>query len=272
MTYKSTLKDLGMKKLSIFAGMLTKIDNPAFVQYVIKKFIKKYKVELDEYLLTETEQYRTFHDFFIRKINPKYRPFERDDNIFASPCDGLVTQKHENYEDINVKNHQFKLADLLANNDEYDFMNGSGATIYLSPKDYHRVHMPFNGFLKKILFVPGSLYSVKPSVVKNNPNILSKNERTILFFETKHGNMAVILIGAFLVGSMHTPWTKTIVKTNEISIFDYTKSNNEVLKGDEIGYFNFGSTVILLTNFKLNWLENFKKNTEVKLGGSIGIL
>ena len=216
------------------AGWLTKL--------VIDLFVKYYKVDMKEAQKPDTAAYRTFNDFFVRPLRDDVRPLNTDPNVLVMPADGVISQLGaiENDKILQAKGHDYSLEALLAGNYQMAdlFRNGSFATTYLSPRDYHRVHMPCNGILREMIYVPGDLFSV--------------NQRVICLFDTEFGPMAQILVGATIVGSIETVWSGTVTPPREgiIKRWTWPAGDNEgsiaLLKGQEMGRFKLGSTVINL--------------------------
>lgn len=195
--------------------------------------------------------YPHFNAFFTRELADGVRPLDPDPLAFVSPSDGRISQcgRVTNDRMLQAKGHSFSLRALLANDPAAkDFANGFFHTIYLSPRDYHRVHMPMAGTLQRMIHVPGRLFSVAPYTVRQVPNLFARNERVISVFETTHGPMAVILVGAMMVSSMETAWAGTITppRARRVSTGDWSRRGIKLDKGQEMGRFNFGSTVILL--------------------------
>jgi len=192
-----------------------------------------------------------FNAFFTRELSDGTRPLEPDPEAFVSPCDGRISQcgRVTNDRVFQAKGHSFSIRTLLAHDPAAnDFANGFFHTIYLSPSDYHRVHMPMSGVLQRMIHVPGRLFSVAPYTVREVPNLFARNERVISLFDTSHGPMAVILVGALLVSSMETVWAGTITppRARRVRTGDWSRRNIALERGAEMGRFNMGSTVILL--------------------------
>ena len=227
------------------AGWLTKL--------VIDLFVKYYKVDMKEAQKPDTAAYRTFNDFFVRPLRDDVRPLNTDPNVLVMPADGVISQLGaiENDKILQAKGHDYSLEALLAGNYQMAdlFRNGSFATTYLSPRDYHRVHMPCNGILRVMIYVPGDLFSVNHLTAQNVPNLFARNERVICLFDTEFGPMAQILVGATIVGSIETVWSGTVTPPREgiIKRWTWPAGDNEgsiaLLKGQEMGRFKQGSTV-----------------------------
>ncbi len=241
---------------------------PAFKNTLIRKFIDLYKVDMDEALETNPVRYRSFNDFFTRALHPNARPVNEDENSIVSPADGILSQAGdiENGAIFQAKGHDYSLLELLGGDLVWSrrFEEGSFATIYLSPRDYHRVHMPFTGTLQKMIHVPGRLFSVNDTTTRRVPGLFARNERVVCLFETELGPMAVILVGALFVASIETVWAGTITPVSrQVRRWEYPPTPPDepvrLEKGEEMGRFNMGSTVILLFGKDvLDWLEEFE--------------
>lgn len=248
-------------------------------------FARQYQVDMS---LAENEDlgsYENFNQFFIRPLKPEARPICPETNSIACPVDGTVSQAG-NISDESIfqaKGREYSLTELLGSQNEWvdQFRNGNFATIYLSPKDYHRIHMPFDGELKQMTYVPGKLFSVSPATTREIPRLFARNERVVCFFETTAGPMAVILVGAMIVGSMETVWHGTITPPHgkHLSHWNYGSTSGEdsksrkavkLNKGEELGRFNMGSTVILLfPDGKIEWDAMVQANNGVQMGMKI---
>lgn len=240
-------------------------------------FKKHFNVELQEAERENVADYKSFNDFFTRALKPSARPIDTNPTYLCSPADGVVSQagKVAYGRVIQAKGKDFSLLELLGGNIDLStpLQNGDFATIYLSPKDYHRVHMPIDGRLTHMLHVPGRLFSVNQSTTEEKTNLFSRNERVVCFFETRLGPVAVVLVGAMIVGSIETVWAGQVTpKSKNISVWDYEKLSREgvhLKKGDELGRFKLGSTVIIVTpKDQIQWL-NLKPQTEVHMGEKI---
>ena len=210
-------------------------------------FVSNYKVNLNEAQLEDIEEYKHFNDFFTRALKDGSRPIS--DSKVVSPVDGVVSQYGSIKESLIVqaKGKKYSVEALLAENSKNDFYT-SFVTIYLSPKDYHRIHMPFDGSLKLMKYIPGNLFSVNQRTVNNIDQVFARNERLVCYFETEYGEIALVMVGAIFVGSMETSWEGQITPpyTKSIKIYDYDSRQIDLSKGKELGRFNMGSTVILL--------------------------
>ncbi len=230
------------------AGRLTK--------GVIDLFVRYYKVNMQEAQHPDTAAYRTFNDFFVRPLRPDVRPIDPHAHRLVQPADGVLSQMGAIVEGklIQAKGHDYSLEALLAGNYMMaeHFRDGLFATTYLSPRDYHRVHMPCNGVLREMIYVPGELFSVNLFTADNVPNLFARNERVICLFDTDFGPMAQILVGATIVGSIETVWSGTVTPPREgiIKRWTYPAADETgaiaLQKGEEMGRFKLGSTVINL--------------------------
>ena len=228
--------------------------------FLINFVIKKFNINMDEAKDTNIDNYASFNEFFIRELKDGIRPLNDDKNIISSPADGKLTQFGDinNGNLIQAKGKEFTLKSLIADSSTTDFKKF--ATIYLSPKDYHRVHMPIDGKLTKMVYIPGRLYSVNDTTTKNIDNIFAKNERLVCYFDTVIGEVAVIFVGALLVAGIETVWHGKIAPNyyDSVQTWEYdSRYNLEFKKGDQLGWFNFGSTIVML-------FPESKKNIEIK--------
>jgi phosphatidylserine decarboxylase len=243
--------------------------------WVIKHFIKRYGVDMTIAQLENSEDYPNFNSFFTRALKPETRPIVTEPNAIASPVDGTVSQIGRIQEDylIQAKGFQFSLQGLLggAPRIAQQFENGFFATIYLSPKDYHRVHMPIQGTLTHTIYIPGRLFSVNPLTTNTVSSLFSRNERLVCLFETEVGPMAVILVGAMLVASINTTWREAFVSTTVTS--NLPPYPVELKRGAELGHFKLGSTVIILfPKDAIEWDSTIKECSSVQMGQLLGLI
>ena len=210
-------------------------------------FVSNYKVNLNEAQLEDIEEYKHFNDFFTRALKDGSRPIS--DSKVVSPVDGVVSQFGSIKEALIVqaKGKKYSVEALLAENSKNDLYT-SFVTIYLSPKDYHRIHMPLDGSLKTMKYIPGNLFSVNQRTVNNIDQVFARNERLVCYFDSEYGEIALVMVGAIFVGSMETSWEGQITPpySKSIKTYDYDSRQIELSKGEELGRFNMGSTVILL--------------------------
>ncbi|QIV96433.1 phosphatidylserine decarboxylase [Allofrancisella inopinata] len=236
--------------VSRLVSKLANSKNKFIKNFLINAAVKKFKINLAEAKYSEISKYNSFNDFFTRELADGFRPLEDDPKVISSPAEGVLSQfgQIDNRTLIQAKGKLFSLDKLIANSSKTHFTKF--ATIYLSPRDYHRVHMPIDGKLTKMVYIPGKLFSVNKLTTEKVDNIFAKNERLICYFDTKIGEVAVIFVGALLVAGIETIWHGKIAPNyySEIQTWFYndSKYNLEFKKGDILGWFNFGSTIILL--------------------------
>jgi phosphatidylserine decarboxylase len=235
-------------------------------------------VEWAEAKIQNISEFENFNAFFTRELADGFRPIDPDPLSFVSPSDGRISQSGRITRDrmLQAKGKTYSVRSLLANDPASgEFVNGYFHTIYLSPKDYHRVHMPFGGKLQRMIHVPGRLFSVAPYTVRRVPNLFARNERVVSLFETTHGLMGVVLVGAMLVSSMETVWSGVVTppRGRKISRLDWSRRNIELKKGQEMGRFNMGSTVIVLfPPGAVSSIEHYDSGDDVVVGQKLGRL
>lgn len=262
------------------AGWLAERKWGAVTHLIIKLFAKKYQVNLAEAEKTEASDYASFNEFFIRPLKEHARPINQDPKALCLPADGRVSEsgRIEENQLLQAKGHHFSLETLLANDFTLadKFKNGNFITTYLSPRDYHRVHMPCDATLRKMIYVPGELFSVNPFLAEHVPNLFARNERVICEFDTAFGPMVQILVGATITASMSTVWAGVInpPRTKEVMVYEYLTTGETAVhlkKGQEMGAFRLGSTVINLFPKGAVELETYLKAGEpTKMGERLG--
>ena len=260
--------------LTQLAGWFAQQKWGAVTHFVIKIFAKKYNVDMSEAKKENFSDYESFNQFFIRELKDGARKINENPTALCLPADGRVSQiGHIDDERLlQAKGHFFSLSDLLAGDEELvnTFKNGEFATIYLSPRDYHRVHMPCDASFRKMIYVPGDLFSVNPFLAEHVPNLFARNERVICVFDTVFGPMVQILVGATITASMSTVWAGVInpPRTGEVKVWTYQGDNAiKLTKGQEMGAFQLGSTVINL--FPVNSVtlaEHLEVDVPVRMG------
>ncbi len=268
---------LPQHKLSKLIHRLSRIEFKPFKNMLINTFIRIYNVDMRIAEYQNSNDYDSFNSFFTRKLKKNTRKWEINNHLVLSPVDGQISQigNINNHRLIQAKRKKYNLEQLLGNdkNLAHEFKNGSFATLYLSPRDYHRIHMPVTGRLIKSIYIPGDLFPVNNSSVNNIDKLFSRNERFVSIFITDIGLMAQIMVGAIFVGSMETVWSGEIIpnKKGEKIINDYKENNIKLVQGDEFGHFNMGSTVIILfQKNKIAWLSDKIKNVSINSGQSLG--
>lgn len=266
---------LPKNSLTRFAGVVASIKNPRIKNFIINQFIKTYQVNMSEALIEDPTHYSCFNDFFIRHLKPECRPLA--DAEIISPVDGCVSEIGiiNQGELIQAKGRVYTVNELLAcdKNTAEQFTNGRFATLYLSPKDYHRVHMPIEAKLKSMTYVPGALFSVQPTTARVVPKLFARNERLVVMFETKIGPMAMVLVGATIVGAIGTSWHGEILRSKKSISYNYFSDEKPQIlqQGSEMGYFKLGSTVVLLfaNESKLHWRKQLKAGSAIRFGEAI---
>lgn len=252
---KQAITKLAGKLASAKAGKLTTA--------VITWFVKHYQVNMDEAAESNIAAYKSFNDFFTRPLKKGARRISKAD--FICPVDGAISQfgNIEADQIFQAKGHQYSTLAMLAGDKELasSFQNGHFATLYLSPKDYHRIHMPCDGTLKSMSYVPGDLFSVNPTTAQGVPGLFARNERVICEFDSVHGTFLLILVGATIVGSMATVWHDVVnpPRLGSVNTWTYEKQSISLKQGEEMGRFLLGSTVVMLfpantLSFNKTWM------------------
>lgn len=267
---------LPQQLLSRLMGWLAENRSTWFKNYMIRRFIKKYQVDLSEAMIEDPTAYPNFNTFFIRQLKPEVRKIAQDKQVIVSPVDGTVAQIGviQQNQLLQAKGFYFNLDTLLGNDTEMAklFADGNYATLYLAPHNYHRVHMPLAGKLLKTIYIPGRLFSVNLTTSEIIPQLYSRNERLISFFQTDIGPMAVILVGAMIVGHIQPIWTRDCIRSPHMQIEEH-KDGITLAKGDELGHFKLGSTVILLfPRHAIEWSAQIQSNSTIQYGQVLGSL
>jgi phosphatidylserine decarboxylase len=238
--------------------------------------IKAFNINMDEALTSNLDDYKNFNAFFTRELKPGVRPLDIEIDSIASPADGAISQagKINKNKILQAKGIDYTAERLLGNDEDAKrYHEGSFATIYLSPRDYHRVHIPIEGKLKRTRYIPGSLFSVNDMTAQALPGLFARNERLVCEFESNDaGTFAVIFVGAILVAGIETVWSGFETPgPGAVRDTDFSGQSLNFMKGDEIGRFKFGSTVILLfQNQAANWEDGINANAAVQMGQKIG--
>ena len=256
---------------------ITRVRRPAFKNWLIKRFIRLYRIDMSEAVEENPTAYVHFNEFFTRPLKPDVRPLAAAAHMISSPVDGTISQIASLDGDrlIQAKNHQYRLTQLLADESlAQQFIGGTFATIYLAPSDYHRIHMPCDGTLQQMHYLPGDLFAVNPHTARCVPGLLARNERVVTLFDTPTGPMILILVGAIFVGSMDVVWEKASLTPpygNKPRKVNYTDGQISLKKGEEMGRFNMGSTIILLFPAgAAQWQANCQAGHTVRLGQALG--
>ncbi len=262
--------------LSRLLARLANARSPALKNFLIKQFVRHYQVDLTEAEPSEPERYATFNDFFTRALQPDARSVNNEPQCVTSPADGLVSQigRVQQGRIIQAKNHTYSVRALLGGDEQQalGFANGAFATIYLSPRDYHRVHMPLAGQLVATRYVPGKLFAVNAVTARGIPGLFARNERLVCTFATEVGEMVLVLVGAMFVAGIETVW-KTHYPPHINSLETFTPlspGTTTFARGAEMGRFKFGSTVIMLLPPAVAWQARFAPGVSVRMGEKIG--
>lgn len=222
---------------------------------LIRFFLRRFGIDLSEAAIQDPDAFETFNAFFTRALRDGVRPIAAGDGVLVSPVDASISQLGQLNDGaiLQAKGKHFDVVNLLGGDAEraQPFRGGGFITLYLAPRDYHRIHMPLNGTLREMVYVPGRLFSVSPATTRALPGLFARNERVALLFDTEHGPLAVVLVGALFVGSIETVWAGEVTPPAGRRIrswrYDAKTGPGRFLKGEEIGRFNMGSTAILLT-------------------------
>ena len=273
------LYPLPQHAISRLTYQLTRIQTAWFKNAFIRRFAQHYQVNWSEALYQRPEDYRHFNEFFTRPLRDDARPIEGDGNTVISPADGHISQIGSIDRDaiFQAKGHAFSVADLLGGDTQRAelFRDGSFVTVYLSPRDYHRVHMPLNGKLRETIYIPGRLFSVAPHTTRTIPRLFARNERLVSIFDTDAGAMAMVLVGAINVAAIETVWSGLVTPPPRpgIEVEDCQQSAIELERGAEMGRFNMGSTVILLFGKdQIRWLQGLQAGQALQMGQQLGSL
>jgi len=258
---------------------LARIRTVALKNFFIRQFVRVYNVNVDEISTPVPDSFANFNEFFTRELVAGARPVDDGANTITSPADGAVSAAGKIEKDtlIQAKGMRYSVEDLLVTDlqEARAFHDGRFATIYLAPFDYHRVHAPVAGMLRTARYVPGDLFSVNETTARFVPRLFARNERLICHFDTDLGPFVVILVGALNVGSITTPWTGEIRPKKRGVVIDYDLADSvystTVAKGDLLGWFNMGSTVIMLVpDGHGEWSDTLITGTTLKMGEVIG--
>ena len=260
------------QKISKAAGRLAASRHPWVKRAFIRSFAKAYDVSLDEYERQSLNAYESFNDFFTRELQDDARAIDTTINGIVSPADGMISQlgQIDDHKLLQAKGRDYDIGQLLADSSDGDyFADGSFATVYLAPSNYHRVHMPFDGTLTKTRYVPGTLFSVNNTTAANVPDLFARNERLVCLFDTAYGKAAVVMVGAMIVAGIETVATGKISRTDDIQEADHDMSFK---KGAELGRFYLGSTAIVVLPKAANtdWQNTMKHGSTVQMGQLLG--
>ena len=266
---------LPKQALTLIAGKVAGAKGGKFTTRLIYWFVGRYKVNMTEAANPDIGSYATFNDFFTRALRSDARPLSQA--AYLCPVDGAISQYGSIDKDqlFQAKGHHYSTAALLGGDAALaqQFQDGSFATLYLSPRDYHRIHMPCDGRLTRMIYVPGDLFSVNPVTARGVPGLFARNERVVCVFESAHGPFVLTLVGATIVGSMAAVWHGVInpPRSGEVRVWQYDAQNVQLKKGDEMGRFLLGSTVVMLfPKDTLTFNARWAPGQAVQMGESMG--
>lgn len=256
---------------------LTRCENQVWKDAFIKNIIRIYGVDMNEALEPDPSAYPSFNAFFTRPLKPEARPLCPEPDALLCPADGAISQLGRITDDriIQAKGKTFSATELLGGDPARgaDFRDGHFATIYLSPRDYHRLHMPLAGTLREMIHIPGRLFSVNAATTRFVPNLFARNERVAALFDTEAGPMALVLVGAIFVASIETVWHGVVTPPTApgIRTWEYSEDAPRFEKGAEMGRFNMGSTIVVLFGKDaVNWQASLEPGEKVSMGQRLG--
>ena len=270
---------LPKQALTRLAGAFANARLGGLTQAVIRRFVARYGVDMSEAAEPRIEAYASFNDFFTRALRADARPLAEAD--YVCPVDGAISQfgAIERDQIFQAKGHAYSTRALLGGDAALaaEFDDGQFATLYLSPRDYHRIHMPCAGRLQQMVYVPGELFSVNPTTARGVPGLFARNERVVCVFDTARGPFVLVLVGATIVGSMATVWHGVVnpPRLGEIKRWNYQDQSIELKQGDEMGRFLLGSTVVLLwpratLKFNPDWAPGGAVRVGQMMGKALG--
>jgi phosphatidylserine decarboxylase len=265
---------LPKQALTRFAGTVASARRGGVPTQIIRRFVARYGVDMNEAAESDIAAYASFNDFFTRALKPGVRPLAHADLV--CPVDGAISQFGAIDRDqlMQAKGHRYSTTALVGGDAELAarFEHGHFATLYLSPKDYHRIHMPCAGRLLRMIYVPGAMFSVNPTTARGVPGLFARNERVVCVFETDHGPLVLALVGATIVGSMATVWHGGVnpPRSKRLREWRYDRPDDqrvELAQGDEMGRFLLGSTVVLLMpNGALRFNPDWAPGRAIRMG------
>lgn len=267
--------------LSRLIGCLADCEVVWIKNKLISYFIERYKVNMSEAVAESFHEYKSFNEFFTRPLKEGMRPIDQATDSVICPADGAISEIGVITEGriLQAKGHDYSLVDLLGGDTERarSFLKGSFATVYLSPSDYHRVHMPVTGTLKEMIYVPGQLFSVNQTTAENVSGLFARNERVVCIFDTAYGKMAVVLVGAMIVASIETVWAGLVTPPKRaIKVTQYDENSRKPIvleKGAELGRFKLGSTaIIVFEEDTVSWDAELKQLSITKVGQRLGTM
>jgi phosphatidylserine decarboxylase len=242
---------------------------------LIRSLSRRFDIDMDEAISSNPDDYEHFNAFFTRELKPQARPVDGGPGSIVCPADGVISQAGPIREGriFQAKGHDFTATELLGGDEELGqaFASGCFATIYLSPRDYHRVHQPIEGTLQQTIYVPGRLFSVAPLTTENIPRLFARNERIACIYKTPAGLMAQVLVGAINVSAMETVWAGEIPGDRRVRSENQREQTVHLKQGEEMGRFNMGSTVIMLfASSEVSWAPPIDAGCRVLMGQRMG--
>lgn len=262
---------LPTRVLTQACGYFASTRNPLIKNFLISVFIKVFRVDMDEAIYPRAQDYENFNDFFTRSLKEGLRPLADPEQYILCPADGAISQLGKIREDriLQAKGRDYSPAELLGSRELGElFLDGDFATIYLSPKDYHRVHMPLSGNLQHTRYRRGGLFSVNKVTAEGVPGLFARNERMVNFFETDHGLVAVVMVGAMIVAGIDTVWGGG--RKDGPHPIEYSDSSVQLGAGEEMGRFYLGSTaIILFQKGQIDWLDGLEAGRPVTMGQAL---
>ncbi len=262
--------------LTTFAGRIAGARGGPMTTRLIRWFVDRYAVDMSEAADADIASYKSFNDFFTRPLRTGTRPVAAAD--FVCPVDGAISQLGaiDDHHIVQAKGHRFTTTDLVGGDDALAarFRHGSFANLYLSPRDYHRLHMPCDGRLTRMIHVPGKLFSVNPVTARGVPNLFARNERVVCVFDSAvHGPFVMVLVGATIVGSIATVWHGVVNATRSTRTTEWTYADQDIVlrQGEEMGRFLLGSTIVLLfQQDSIDFNDQWAAERKVRLGEPMG--
>lgn len=261
--------------LSRIVYRVTRLENEGLQRFLIARFVRHFGLNMQEAVRPDPNDYPTLNALFTRALRVGARPIDDRTNVVTSPVDGRVSEVGHTQAGtlVQAKGKTYSVRSLLSACYDDAFEHGSFATLYLSPRDYHRIHMPLDGELLKTTYIPGRLFSVAPFCVDNISQLFARNERVVCLFDTRYGKLAMVLVGALNVSAIDTVWSRGITPRKPRRTFSTTPEDSVRLsKGAEMGRFNMGSTVIILTEQRLEFDPSIRDGESITLGRALGFI
>lgn len=264
-------KHVPQHQLSRLVGKIAKSEQPVVKNIAIQSFKIKYGIDMSIAEQRNALKYKSFNEFFTRSLKQGVRQIDEHQQAIVCPADGMISQigRITQGDIFQAKGQSFSVEKLIGDTQlAQPFIDGQFATVYLSPRDYHRVHMPLAGTLTETLYIPGELFSVNQTTAENIDGLFARNERMVCLFDTEIGRMAVVLVGAMIVAGIETVATGKVKPTGRLELNHHQLA---LAKGDELGRFYLGSTaIVLFEKDKMNWQAMFTANSKVKMGEKLG--